>query len=124
MANTRQIQPTTIWSPSGNTSATFLGLINFFDYHFNNGGGTATYTLLGLKNNADGVPTYVDLYVANIFIPSEIVQQWGESDEIVFIYVASQLNLTLITDPLNEKIPFWQNLVQQIKSRIPFLSSN
>jgi len=96
MANTRQIEPTIIWSPMGNATATYLGLINFFDYHFNNGGGTATYSLLGMQDNPDGIPTAVDLYIANIFIPSEIVQQWGASDEIMFIYVASQLNLTLV----------------------------
>lgn len=125
MANTRQIEPTTIWSPSGNRVAIYLGLINFFDYRFDNQGGTATYTLLGMQDNPDGIQTAVDLYTANIVIPSEIVQQWGESDEIIFIYVASQLNLTLIIDPLIEtaKISFWQNLVQQIKTRLPFLTS-
>ena len=102
MANTRQIEPTTIWSPSGNSEATYLGLINFFDYHFDNGGGTATYSLIGMQNNADGIPTAVDLYIANIQIPSEIVQQWGASDEIVFIYVANQLNLTLV--PIVEEL--------------------
>ena len=96
MANTRQIQPTTIWSPMGNVQATFLGLIDFFNYHFDNGGGTATYTLIGMVDNGDGIPTATDLYVANIGIPSEIVQQWGASDEIIFEYVATQLNLTLV----------------------------
>lgn len=96
MANTRQIEPTLVWSPSGNNIATYLGLINFFDYHFDSGGGIATYSLIGMQDNADGIPTAVDLYVGNIVIPSEIVQQWGASDEIVFIYVANQLNLTLV----------------------------
>lgn len=96
MANTRQIEPTTIWSPSGNSEAIYLGLIDFFNYHFDMGGGTATYTLLGTQNNPDGVPTYIDLYTANIQIPSEIVQQWGASDQIIFEYVATTLGLTLV----------------------------
>jgi len=104
MANTRQIEPTTIWSPSGNAIATYLGLINFFDYHFDGQGGTVTYSLLGMQDNADGIPTAVDLYIANIQIPSEIVQQWGSSDEIVFIYVANQLNLVLVNQLLNKNI--------------------
>jgi hypothetical protein len=97
MANTRQIQPTTIWSPMGNVQATFLGLIDFFNYHFDNGGGTATYTLIGMVDNGDGVPTATELYVSNIGIPSEIVQQWGASDEIIFQYVATTLGLTLVS---------------------------
>ena len=96
MANTRQIEPTLIWSPTGNSEATFLGLIDFFNYHFDNGGGTATYSLIGMQNNADGIPTAVDLYVSNIQIPSEIVQQWGASDQIMFEYVATTLGLTLV----------------------------
>ena len=104
MANTRQIEPTLIWSPSGNSEATFLGLIDFFNYHFDGGGGTATYTLIGMVDNGDGVPTATELYVANIGIPSEIVQQWGASDEIVFIYVANQLGLTLVNQLANKNI--------------------
>jgi hypothetical protein len=96
MANTRQIEPTSIWSPTGNVEATFLGLIDFFNYHFDNGGGTATYSLIGMQDNGDGIPVAVDLYVANIGIPSAIIQQWGASDEIIFQYVANQLNLTLV----------------------------
>ncbi len=96
MANTRQIEPTLIWSPTGNSEATFLGLIDFFNYHFDNGGGTATYSLIGMQNNADGIPTAVDLYISNIQIPSEIVQQWGASDQIMFEYVATTLGLTLV----------------------------
>jgi len=123
MANTRQIEPITIWSPTGNKVATYLGLINFFDYHFDNQGGIATYSLIGMQSNPDGVETAVDLYISNIPIPSEIVQQWSESDEIIFIYVASVLNLTLITDPQNTKISFWQSIVQQIRGRLPFFTS-
>ncbi len=96
MAKTRQIEPTLIWSPTGNSEATFLGLIDFFNYHFDNGGGTATYSLIGMQNNADGIPTAVDLYISNIQIPSEIVQQWGASDQIMFEYVATTLGLTLV----------------------------
>ena len=96
MANTRQIEPTSIWSPTGNTQATFLGLINFFDYHFDNGGGTATYSLIGMQDNGDGIPTAVDLYIANINIPSSIVETWGENDDVIFQYVATTLGLTII----------------------------
>lgn len=96
MANTRQIEPTLVWSPSGNSIATFLGLINFFDYHFDNGGGTVTYSLIGMKNNDDGIETAVDLYMSNINIPSSVVVTWGENDDVIFEYVAITLGLTII----------------------------
>ena len=38
----------------------------------------------------------IDLFSGNIEIPSAIVQQWGASDDIIWTYVAAQLNLTLI----------------------------
>lgn len=96
MANTREIQPTLVWSPTGQVSAVYLGLINFFDYHFDNGGGTATYTLIGMQDNGDGIPTAVDLYMSNINIPSSVVETWGENDDIIFEYVATTLGLTII----------------------------
>jgi hypothetical protein len=40
MANTREIQPTNIWTATGNVPATYLGLINFYGYHFDDGPGT------------------------------------------------------------------------------------
>ena len=136
MSNVREIFPQVpIWTSSGNKNAKYLALTDFFNYHFDNGGGIVTYKLIGEQDNGTSVlddgtiiqnPTsLVDLFQGNLNIPSEIVQQWGESDEIIFIYVASQLNLTLITDPLIEttKISFWQNLVQQMKSRLSFFTS-
>lgn len=106
MANTRPIQSTNIWTSTGNTPATYLGLINFSDYHFDNGGGTVRYTLIGMQDNGESTledgtvvqnpPSAVDLYVANLNIPSSVVQQWGEDDDIIFEYVAQTLGLTLI----------------------------
>jgi hypothetical protein len=106
MSNTRPIQPVSVWSPSGPKTAIYLGLTNFSDYHFDGGGGTVSYTLIGLQDNGDYViddgtvvenpPSSVDLYNANLLVPSSVVQQWGESDSIIFEYVASQLGLTLI----------------------------
>lgn len=107
MSNTRAIQPISIWSSSGTNNAIYLGLTNFYDYHFDNGGGTVSYVLIGMQDNGSNIledgtviqnpPSAVDLYNGNLLVPSSVVQQWGESDEIIFQYVASQLGLTLIT---------------------------
>jgi hypothetical protein len=39
-----------------------------------------------------------DYYFGQIEIPASIIQQWGESDDIIFTYVANQLGLTLINN--------------------------
>jgi hypothetical protein len=106
MSNTREITSITmIWTPSGEKQAKYLALTNFYDYYFNGGGGMVNYRLIGMQDNgtsidADGNTiqnpvTYVDLYESRMPIPANIVQQWGASDEIIFNYVAQQLNITI-----------------------------
>jgi hypothetical protein len=107
MANTRQIQPTPIWTATGNVPATYLGLINFYGYHFNDGPGTVEYTLIGMQDNGSFVddegntivnaPSAVDLFKGALEVPASVVQQWGASDEIIFEHVAETLGLVLVT---------------------------
>jgi hypothetical protein len=107
MSNTREIFPQQpVWTPSGNKNAKYLALTDFFDYYFDNGGGVVRYKLIGEQDNGtstleDGTivqnPTsLVDLFTGNIQVPSNVVQQWGASDDIIFQYVASTLSLTLV----------------------------
>jgi hypothetical protein len=106
MANTRAIQPKEIWTSTGNVSAVYLGLINFYGYHFDDGPGTVEYTLIGMQDNGSFVddegntivnaPSAVDLFKGALQVPAATVQQWGTSDDIIFEYVATTLNLTLV----------------------------
>jgi hypothetical protein len=41
-------------------------------------------------------PSAVSYYSGNISIPSSIVQQWGESDDIIWDYVTQTLGLVLV----------------------------
>lgn len=93
--NTRSIQPKTIWTDSGEKTATSLALINFSDYHFDGGGGIVTYKLIGVKDNGDQAPSADDLFTGYVTIPSPIVNQWGQSDEVIWTFVASYLQITL-----------------------------
>ena len=93
MSNTRVISPIQIWTASGEKTVTILALSNFFDYHFDNGNGKVTYKLIGMEGNPEAAQEYI---VANIDIPASIVQQWGTSDDIIFNYVATTLNLTIL----------------------------
>jgi hypothetical protein len=91
MSNKRNIEPISIWSASGSKNATILALNSFSDYRFDDGGGKVTYSLIGIINDKEQ-----RLYGGIVDVPSEVVQQWGASDEIIFQYVATQLGLTII----------------------------
>ena len=92
MSNTKQIQPVQIWTPDGEKSINVLALTNFFDYHFDDGGGKVEYKLVGVDSEL-GATEY---FIGNVEIPSSIVQQWGADDTIIWNYVATTLNLTLV----------------------------
>lgn len=88
--NTRQIQTKTIWNPiDGNITLDTLVLKDFHHYFFDGGSGIVSYCLRDSNNQNE-------YYSNNIEIPSVIMQQWGSSDDIIFNYVAQQLNLIII----------------------------
>lgn len=95
MSNTRSIQPKTIWTPSGDKTATLFALTNFSNYHFDNGAGLVNYKLIGMEGDPESA---FDYYFGQIEIPANIIQQWGASDDIIFNYVAYQLGLTIISN--------------------------
>ena len=87
--NIRNIQPITVWSPEGQREVDKLKLLTFYGYDFNNNdGGYVDYRLLGPDGTIE--------FGATLLIPASIVQQWGESDEIIFNYVALTLGLVIL----------------------------
>jgi hypothetical protein len=95
--NTRNIQPTNLWTPSGVKEAIILSLYNFYDYHFDDGGGKVSYKLIGMEAPEEGQPEVaVDYYSGVVEIPATIIQQWGASDDVIWTYVVNQLNLILV----------------------------
>jgi hypothetical protein len=93
--NTKNIQPKTIWTDSGEKTATSLALINFSDYHFDGGEGIVTYKLVGVKDNGENPPSAEDLFLGYVTIPSAVINQWGQSDDVIWAYVSSSLQITL-----------------------------
>jgi len=92
MSNIKYISPITAWTSSGQQTVTMFSITDFFNYGFlPNCEGTVTYRLF----NTEG-ESAVELIVSQLQIPSEIVQQWGADDEIIFNYVAQQLGFTII----------------------------
>ena len=98
MANNRQIQSKQIWA-DGEKTATILALTNFTDYHFDGGTGKVYYSLLGMETKVTESESYqvaVEYYNGIVDIPAEVINQWGASDEVIWAYVCSTLNLILI----------------------------
>jgi hypothetical protein len=92
MTNTRNITPISAWTASGQQTVTMFSLTDFFNYGFLPFcEGTVTYRLFNTQGESA-----VELIVSQIQIPSEIVQQWGSDDNIIFNYVAQQLGFTII----------------------------
>lgn len=92
MSNTKKIQTIQIWSPTGQKSIDTLSLTNFFDYHFDDGNGKIQYKLI----SSDELNGATDVYTSILEIPSDIIQQWGASDDIIWDYVAEQLGVVFI----------------------------
>lgn len=91
--NSRQIQPVATWNPeTGDTMIDTLFLNDFYHYHFDDGDGKVSYSLATL-NSTTG--EYVNCFSGSMNIPASIIQQWGASDDIIFDYVAQQLNLII-----------------------------
>ena len=88
--NTRNITPITSWSPeNGTINIDKLVLKDFIHYFFDGGSGWVSYVL---QDSSTGI----EYFAKNMEIPSSTIQQWGASDDIIFEYVANQLNLTII----------------------------
>ena len=105
MGNTRTIQPKQVWTTAGEKTATILALSNFYDYHFDDGGGKVEYKLIGMESpgmtiNEDGLeqlpPVAFEYFVGTINIPASIIQQWGADDSIIWTYISTTLQITLV----------------------------
>jgi hypothetical protein len=116
--NTRNIQPVSFWTPSGDKQASRIKLSNFSDYNFDGNGGKVYWQLLNVtvtrQENfeypapTEEVPepealvtvTEVEntstLFEGNVFVPDTIVQGWAEDDTIIFDYVCTTLGLTQV----------------------------
>ena len=91
--NTRQIEPIQVWTPNGTKTITVLALSNFFDYHFDDGSGKVEYKLVSVNIELGATEHFVGI----IEVPASVVHQWGTDDSIIWNYVSTTLNLTIIS---------------------------
>lgn len=73
-------------TPNGQVTINAIALTNFCGYDFNGASGQVDYAL-GNLNEGNFIP-----YLNNsITIPNEIVQNWGENDDVIWDYVINQI---------------------------------
>lgn len=91
MSNTRKIESIQIWTANGQKEINTLALTDFHGYNFDDGSGYVTYKLIYADDNEA-----IEYTTEQIEIPSNIIQQWGASDDVIWNYVCSTLNLHLL----------------------------
>jgi hypothetical protein len=86
--NQRAIAPVTIWLNGVTSTATMLSLDGYSGYNFIDSPGQVHYNLLDADGNMvlSGVTT----------LDWATVENWGSDDQPVFVYVAGELNITLL----------------------------
>lgn len=103
--NTKNIQPKTIFTQYGEKDATILALKEFYGYHFDDGGGKVNYELLGMESPGvqyqenDDVTILPEVavcyFTGTIDIPSSVVTQWGNDDNIIWDYIMNKLQINV-----------------------------
>lgn len=86
LQNEKQISPVSIWVFGEDKIADILRLVVFTGYDFLGNSGQVSFEL---RNDLELI------FNGAVEIPDAIIQQWGADDQIIFDYVAQQLNLTL-----------------------------
>jgi hypothetical protein len=84
----KNIQPFQIWSPEGFIEVSKIKINTFYNYDFARQTGYIDYELLNSTN--------IMQFTGGVFIPAEITQNWGASDDIIFAFIANKLGINYI----------------------------
>ena len=99
--NEREIAPVTLWVNGTSYTARVFALNGYAGYNFVDNPGQVQWTLMSYEETTD--PNTGDVTVTKNQIMQGItpltyplVENWGTDDQPIFVYVAAQLNLTLV----------------------------
>lgn len=105
MSNTRRIQPHEIDTLSGVKTATIFSLTNLRGYNFDNSSAEATLKFIGVESSGTSIDENGNAYTlpesaveyasVDIVIPSSVIMNWGQDDDIVFNFVATWFGLVI-----------------------------
>lgn len=100
LSNQRAIQAITTWVNGVSKTLTVLQLDNYQGYDFKGSPGEVTYTLcdeVTITDDQGNTTTTTNGIVCGIVpLTWPLVDAWGQDDQPIFIFVAEQLNLTLV----------------------------
>lgn len=91
--NEREIAPVNIWLNGVSSTAVIFSLDGYSGYNFVDNPGQVHYNMLSYDPGTD-TKTIVLAGVASLDWTT--VENWGADDQVIFNYVAAQLNLTLV----------------------------
>lgn len=98
--NTRKISPLTIWVNGESVIANCLILNNYAGYDFNSNVGYVNWIITILNENPTPeeiiTPPNLPQISGILDLTQQVVNSWGQNDQVIFDYVALQLNLNLI----------------------------
>lgn len=86
--NEREISPINTWVNGMVKSGNILMINAFISYDFLGGTSLISYSIVNESRQA--------IAGGDVNIPFSVVNQWGADDQIIFDYVAQQLNLILV----------------------------
>ena len=86
--NEREITPLNLWINGVSSTATIIKLDGYSGYNFVDSPGEAHYILTDSDKNS--------IVQGVVELDWQTVADWGADDQVIFDYVAQQLNLTLI----------------------------
>ena len=91
--NDRAIQPLNLWINGTSSTAEIITLDGYSGYNFVDNPGEAHYVLSSYDAATD---TKTSIMQGVVQLDWVTVEAWGADDQLIFNYVAAQLNITLI----------------------------
>lgn len=91
--NEKEVAPVNIWQNGSVKIATIFKIDNFYGYDFVASAGYIHWSILEYDVLTDTKNILVEGQMPMIF---PVIEDWGRDDQIIFDYVAAQLNLTLV----------------------------
>lgn len=99
-SNAREIESVNLWVSGVQKTADVITMDNYVGYDFRGTPGQIYYTLneYSEKTEEDGSVRSIltPLVDGKIFLTTEVADSWGQDDQVIFDFVTSQLNITLV----------------------------
>jgi len=99
--NEREITPVNLWVNGTSYTASVFALNGYAGYNFIDNPGQVQWAMMSYEETTDPetgnvTVTKNQIMQGNTPLTYSLVESWGADDQPIFVYVAGQLNLTLV----------------------------